>query len=71
MPGIHGGFVVRVAIQTGKHTIVRCIRMAIGAGVPLTLVAAAVNGKILPVMIKTGTLPRSDAVATFAVMGEP
>lgn len=68
---IHRSLVVLVAIQAGKGSIVRCIRMAIGASIPFALVCTAVNGKILGIVIELGTLPGSDAVATFTILGEP
>jgi hypothetical protein len=68
--GIHGRLVVRVAIQTGKYSVIRGIRMAIGASFPFTPVGSAVNGEMQVVVVENGTLPRRNVVATFAILGE-
>lgn len=45
--------------------------MTIGASIPFTFVGSAVNRKILRVMVELGSLPGGDAVAAFAILGEP
>lgn len=61
------GFRIRVTTHTGKFCIVGWVGMTICTGIPLTQVLAAVNRKILPIMVKTCGGPGRFGVTSGAV----
>ena len=63
---------LRIGVASGasEFRVIGRVGMAIGALVPFTLVRPAVNGEILPVMVKRSRRPGRFAVATLAIGGE-
>lgn len=68
MLGIHGRLVVLVAIQAGKHTVVRTVCMTFRTGAPFSPMGATVNGEILAVMVESSWFPGINAMAWLAFL---
>lgn len=61
-------FRVSMAGGAGKFRVIRWVRVAIHAGIPLAIVLSTVNRKILYIVVKSGGYPRSFRVATGTVL---
>jgi hypothetical protein len=63
-------FGVRVAGDTSEHRIIRSIGVAVNTFTPLARMFTAVNGEILPIVVKGGRLPGIFAVAARTIGGK-
>ncbi len=59
------GSVMFVAIDTFKLAVIRSVHMAIGAGIPFTLMFSRIDGKILSIVIPVSRFPGCGSMAVF------